>query len=113
MNEKIVKPGVVKRIVDLLKHKDKKYTQEDVETILTAFWNIVIDAVSNGDSVNLNGYATIGTKHMAERKSRNVVENREMILPEHYRVHFKPGSKLNQAAKDFTAKELGGQAKNE
>lgn len=113
MNEKIVKPGVVKRIVDLLKHKDKKYTQEDVETILTAFWNIVIDAVSNGGSVNLNGYATIGTKHMAERKSRNVVENREMILPEHYRVCFKAGSKLNQAAKKFTAKELGGQAKNE
>ena len=50
---------------------------------------------------------------MAECKSRNVVENRTMILPEHYRVHFKPGLKLNQAAKDFTAKKLGGQAKNE
>lgn len=108
MNEKIIKPRVVKRIVDLLKYKDKKYTQEDVETILSAFWNIVIDAVSNGDSVNLNGYVTIGTKHMAERKSRNVVENREMILPEHYRVCFKAGSKLNQAALDFTQKQLGG-----
>ena len=113
MNEKIIKPGVVKRIVDSLKHKDKNYTQEDVETILSAFWDVVIDVIANGDSVKLNGYATIGTKHMAERKSRNVVENRTMILPEHYRVHFKPGSKLNQAVKDFTAKELGGQAKNE
>lgn len=113
MNEKIIKPGVVKRITDSLKHKDKNYTQEDIETILSAFWDVVIDAVSNGDSVKLNGYATIGTKHMAERKSRNVVENRTMILPEHYRVHFKPGSKLNQAAKDFTAKELGGETKNE
>ena len=113
MNEKLIKPGVVKRIADSLRHKDKNYTQEDIETILSAFWDVVIDAISNGDSVKLNGYATIGIKHMAERKSRNVVENRTMILPEHYRVHFKPGSKLNQAAKDFTAKELGGQAKNE
>lgn len=112
MNEKIIKPGVVKRIVDSLRRKEKKYTQEDVETILSAFWDVVIDAVSNGDSVNLNGYATIGTKHMAERRSRNVVENRTMILPEHYRVYFKAGSKLNQAAKDFTQKKLGGQAKN-
>lgn len=113
MNEKIIKPGVVKRIVDSLKYKDKKYTQEDVETILLAFWDIVIDALSNGDSVNLNSYATIGIKHMAERKSRNVVENRDMILPEHYRVYFKPGSRLNRAAMAFTQKELGGQAKNE
>ena len=83
MNEKIIKPGVVKRIVDSLRRKEKKYTQEDVET-----------------------------KYMAERKSRNIVENKEMILPEHYRVYFKAGSKLNQAAKDFTQKKLGGQAKN-
>ena len=112
MNEKIIRPGLIKRVVDLLKCRNKKYTQEDVETILSAFWNIVIDAISNGDSVNLNGYATIGTKHMAERKSRNVAENKEMILPEHYRVYFKAGSKLNQAAKDFTQKQLGGQANN-
>ena len=109
MNEKLIKPGVVKRIADSLRHKDKNYTQEDIETVLSAFWDVVIDAISNGDFVKLNGYATIGIKYMAERKSRNVVENRTMILPEHYR----PGSKLNQAAKDFTAKELGGQAKNE
>ena len=112
MNERITKPRLIKRTVDLLKHRNKKYTQEDVEVILSAFRDIVIEAVSNGDSVNLNGYATIGTKHMAERRSRNVVENRTMILPEHYRVYFKAGSKLNQAAKDFTQKKLGGQAKN-
>ena len=101
MNEKIIKPGVVKRIVDSLRRKEKKYTQEDVETILSTFWEVVIDAISNGDSVNLNGYATIGTKHMAERKSRNVVEN-----------YFKSGSKLNQAALTFTQKQLGGQENN-
>lgn len=112
MGEKIVKPGVIKRTVGLLKCRNKKYTQEDVETILSAFWDVVIDAVSNGDSVNLNGYAMIGTKYMAERKSRNIVENKEMILPEHYRVYFKAGSKLNQAALTFTQKQLGGQEDN-
>ena len=107
MNEKIIRPGLIKRVVDLLKYRNKKYTQEDVENIVSAFWDVIIDALSNGDSVNLNGYATIGTKYMAERTSRNVAENREMIVPEHYRVYFKAGSKLNQAATAFTKKQLG------
>lgn len=111
MNEKIIRPGLIKRVVDLLKSRNKKYTQEDVENIVSAFWDVIIDSLSNGDSVNLNGYATIGTKYMAERKSRNVAENREMIVPEHYRVYFKAGSKLNQAATAFTKKQLG--VKNE
>lgn len=107
MNEKIIRPGLIKRVVDLLKCRNKKYTQEDVENIISAFWDVVISAIENGDSVNLNGYATIGTKYMAERKSRNVVENKEMILPEHYRVFFKSGSKLNKAAMIYTQKQVG------
>ena len=46
---------------------------------------------------------------MAERKSRNVAENKEMIVPEHYRVFFKAGAKLNQAAIAFSKKQLGGE----
>lgn len=109
MNEKIIRPGVIKRVVDLLKYRNMKYTQEDVENIIFAFWDVVIGAIANGDSINLNGYATIGTKYMAERKSRNVAENKEMILPEHFRVYFKAGSRLNQAATAFTQKQLGGE----
>ena len=30
MNEKIIRPGLIKRVVDLLKCRNKKYTQEDV-----------------------------------------------------------------------------------
>ena len=108
MNEKIIKPGFVKRIVDLLKSRDKKYTKEEIEYVLSAFWDVIIEALENGNSINLNGYATLGTKHMAERKSRNVVENKEIILTEQYRIYFKPGSKLKQAATAYTEKQLGG-----
>ena len=111
MGERIIKPGVIKRVMDLLNYRDKKYTQEDIENILSAFWNVIINALSNGDSVNLNGYVTIGTRHMAERKSRNLAENKEVTVPEHYRVCFKSGSKLNRAAKEFTQKQLGNKGK--
>lgn len=51
MNEKIIKPGVIKRVVDVLKCRNKKYTQEDVENIIFAFWDVIIDGLSNGDYI--------------------------------------------------------------
>lgn len=106
MNEKIIKPGVIKRIVDLTKSRNQKYTQETVNDILTAFFDVVEDAISKGNSINLNGYMTIELQHRAERKARNVKTNTEIVVPEHYRVHIKPGAKFNQAAENFTERIL-------
>lgn len=102
MGEKIIRPGVVKRIVDLTKNRNQKYTQEVVNDILTAFFDVIEEAISNGDSINLNGYMTIETQYRAERKARNVAENTEIIVPEHYKVNIKAGSKFNQAAIRYT-----------
>lgn len=106
MNEKIIRPGVVKRIVDLTKSRNQIYTQEVVGDILTAFFDVVEDAISNGDSINLNGYITIETQFRKKFKARNVYENMEIIVPEHYKVKIKAGSKLNQAAERYTEKRL-------
>ncbi|MBQ9991406.1 MAG: HU family DNA-binding protein [Lachnospiraceae bacterium] len=108
MNEKIIRPGVVKRIVDLTKSRNQPYTQEVVNDILTAFFDVVEDAISNGNSINLNGYLTIETQYRKERKARNVHENTEIIVPEHYKVNIKVGSKFNQAAERYTEKQLKG-----
>ena len=108
MNEKIIRPGVVKRIVDLTKSRNQNYTQEVVNDILTAFFDVVEEAISNGNSVNLNGYLTIETQYRKERKARNVSENKEIIVPEHYKVNIKSGSKFNQAAERYTELQLGG-----
>lgn len=111
MNEKIIKPGVIKRIVDLTKNRNQKYTQEAVSDILTAFFDVVEDAIDKGNSINLNGYMTIELQHRVERKARNVKANTEVIVPEHYRVRIKPGAKFNQAAENFTERML--KTKNE
>ena len=108
MKEKIIRPGVVKRIVDLTKSRNQAYTQEVVNDILTAFFDVVEEAISNGNSINLNGYLTIETQYRKERKARNVSENIEIIVPEHYKVNIKSGSKFNQAAMRYTELQLGG-----
>ena len=99
---------MIKRIVDITKSRNQKYTQEDIGNILTAFADVVIDAVRNGDFINLNGYVSIKNKYMASHKARNVAENTEVIVPEHYKVKIEAGSKLNNAAMIFTEKQLGG-----
>ena len=107
MSEKIIRPGVVKRIVDLTKSRKQVYTQEVVNDILTAFFDVIEEAISHGNSINLNGYMTIETQYRKERKARNVAENREIIVPKHYRVNIKAGSKFNKAAEYYTEMQLG------
>ena len=106
MNEKNIRSQVVKKIVDITKSRNQIYTLEVVNNVLTAFFDVVEDAITKGDSINLNGYMTIETQYRAERKARNVSENKEIIVPEHYRVNIKPGSKLNNAAAIFTKRQL-------
>lgn len=92
-------------IVDLTKNKNQLYTHEVVNDILTAFFDVIESAIESGNSINLNGYMTIETQYRAERKARNVKQNKEIIVPEHFRVHIKPGSKLNRAAEIYTKKQ--------
>ncbi|MGN0163805.1 MAG: HU family DNA-binding protein [Candidatus Ornithomonoglobus sp.] len=108
MKEKLIKHDVVKRIVDLSKSKNHPYTQEEVNNILTSFFDVIENAISNGDSVNLNGYMTIEPQYRAERKARNVKANTIITVPEQYRVHIKSGIKFNRAAKHYTELKLGG-----
>lgn len=111
MNEKIIRPGVVKRIVDLTKSRNQPYTQEVVNDILTAFFDVVEDAISNGNSINLNGYLTIETQYKKASKARNVYENTEIIVSEHYKVNIKAGSKFINAAAIYTEKQLENKSK--
>ena len=106
MNERIIKPGVVKMIIDHTKNKNKKYTQETVNDILTAFFDVVEIAISKGNSIHINGYMTIEPQYRAERKARNVQANTEIKVPPHYKVNFKSGSRFNQAAERLTERIL-------
>lgn len=109
MADRIIKSDIVKKIVELTKSRKQKYTQEVVNDVLTAFLDVVEEVISNGNSINLNGYFTIETQYRAERKARDVSKNKEIIVPEHYRVNFKAGSKLIQAANHYTEIQLGGE----
>lgn len=107
MNEKIIKPGVVKRITDQIKDKNPLYTTEAVDNVLSAFFDVITTAIADGDSIILNGYMTVKPQHRAEIvTSGNIGE--KTVVPEHYAVRLKAGTQLKEAAKQLTEKQIGG-----
>lgn len=122
MKEKIIKPGIVKRVVEKLegtkiniggnKHSYKreynlKYTQEIIDNVICAFMNVIVDIIENGDSVKLNSYFILEPKYYAEKRARNVHDDKEVIMPAQYRVKLNVGSKLEEACKRLSERELG------
>ncbi len=122
MNEKIIKPGIVKRVVDNLyetriviggnkeQYKRKyhlKYTQEIVNNVIDAFMDVVIEALENGDTIKLNGYMTIEPKYCAERMGNNFHTGERVVIPAQYKAKISVGTKLEEACKRLTEKEQG------
>lgn len=105
MSEKLIRPGIVSRITELTKSRNQIYTSEAVDNILTAFFDVIEDAISNGTSIVWNGYMKIEPQYRAARKIRHITQDKNIIVPPHYRVHIKSGAKLNRAAEAYTAKQ--------
>ena len=107
MNEKIIRPGLIKRVVDLLKCRNKKYTQEDVENIVSAFWNVIYESIENGDSIKINNYVKMEHKYYKAVKLNangfnNITEN---IVPARYRIRFTMGERLKEACRRLSQKK--------
>ena len=107
MNEKIIKPGVVKRITDQIKDKNPLCTTEAVDDVLTAFFNVITTAIAEGDSIILKGYMVVKPQLRAEIVTSGNI-GKKTIVPEHYAVRLKAGTQLKEAAKQLTEKQIGG-----
>lgn len=111
MKERIIRPGVVNEIMGLTKRENHSYTYEEVDEILSAFFNVMEAEISKGNSIHFNGYMKIEPKFNKERKARNIILDEEVIIPARYRVSIKPGEKFKNAAAVYTDKALGGKDK--
>lgn len=121
MKDKVVKSEIVKRVVEKLKgtkiniggnkHSYKreynlKYTQEIVDNVICGFLDVIVDIIENGDSVKLNSYMILEPKYYTEKRARNVYEDKEITMPAQYRVKLNVGTKLEEACKRLSEREL-------
>ncbi len=107
MNEKIIRPGVIQRIFNLTKSRKQNHSIETISEILTAFFDVVENSISIGNTIVLNGYMIIEPRHRPQKEIYCAGKGKEITIPEQYRVYIKPGSKLATAAKRYTEKKLG------
>ena len=104
INEKIAIGGNGK------KYKRKyhlKYTQKIIAKVLDAFWDVVVEAVEDGDSIKLNNYIKMEPKYYkAVKLNANGFNNiKENIVPARYRIRFTMGERLKEACRRLSQKK--------
>lgn len=123
MNEEIIKPGLVRRVVDKLdgiriviggnkefykSNYHLQYTQEIVDNVLSTLLEVIEGEIEEGNTIRLNGYITIKPVYKNSRLARNVYENIEMKIPAGYKLKLKAGKRLTEACKRFNDKNKDG-----
>lgn len=109
IDEKIVIGGNGK------KYKRKyhlKYTQKIIANVLEAFWEVIAEAVEEGNSIKINSYVKMEPKYYkAFKLNANGFSNiKENIVPARYRVRFTMGERLKEACKRLSQKKCNDSA---
>lgn len=74
-------------------------SKKDAEKALTAFTNVVADALVNGDKVQLVGFGTFEVTERAEHQGRNPATGEVITIAASKSPKFKAGKALKDAVK--------------
>lgn len=90
-----------------------KFTEFIIAKVLDAFLNVVVDAISNGDKIQLQGYFTIYPQYYKERVVNMFDGTTGHISPEHYKLKINAGKKIEDACDKLMNKINKGEVQNE
>jgi len=91
------KPELIEKIMTKTK---APMTKADAERVVNGFIEEIINAVANGESVQLTGFGTFENRRRAARKAHNPQTGEAILIPEKRVPAFKPG----KAFKDIVNK---------
>lgn len=85
--------------VELVEAVSKKagLTKADAERAVSAFTDVVTEALVNGDKIPLVGFGTFSVTERAAREGRNPQTGAVVNIPARKGVNFKAGSALKEA----------------
>lgn len=64
-------------------------TKLETEAVIEGFFNSVIEALRNGEGIEIRGFGTYKVKHKKERDARNPKTGEKVHVPAHYVPVFK------------------------
>lgn len=89
-----------------------KYTQKIIANVLDAFWEVVSEAIEDGNSIKINNYIKMEPKYYkAVKLNANGFNNiKENIVPARYRIRFTMGERLKEACRRLSQKKCNDSA---
>ncbi|MBL3657805.1 MULTISPECIES: HU family DNA-binding protein [Fulvivirga] len=64
--------------------------KSDVSVTVEAFFNIVKNAMSEGNNIYVRGFGSFVNKKRKKKIARNISKNTAIVIDEHYIPSFKP-----------------------
>lgn len=86
------------KLVSMISEK-AEMSKKDAKAAMEAIVDTIVEALTDGDEVQLIGFGTFGVKERAERTGRNPQTGAEMIIPASNVPYFKAGKALKEAVK--------------
>ncbi|HEX9650000.1 MAG TPA: HU family DNA-binding protein [Cyclobacteriaceae bacterium] len=62
----------------------------DVTITVEAFFNVIKNAMSDGNNIYVRGFGSFINKRRAKKIARNISKNTAIVIDEHYIPSFKP-----------------------
>lgn len=86
-------------------------TKLETEAVIEGFFNSVIEALRNGNGIEIRGFGTYKVKHKNARYARNPKTGEKVYVPEHFVPVFKFSkdfkSLVDEGMKELRMKEGG------
>ena len=84
------------QILDKLHKKHNNISTEDIELLFNLFIKKTIDALNNGQNIEIRGFGTISKKNNKEKFVRNPKTNEKLFKNKSFKLHFKIGKILHK-----------------
>lgn len=73
--------------------------KNDVSSTVEAFFSVVKESMSNGESIYVRGFGSFVNKKRARKVARNISKNTAIIIDEHFIPSFKPSKEFVEQVK--------------
>ncbi|RMG72074.1 MAG: integration host factor subunit beta [Nitrospirae bacterium] len=83
-------------LIEKVAEQIEGYTLKQTEIIVETFFDVIKDALSRGEKVELRGFGNFRLKKRQARQARNPKTGQSVQVPEKSVIYFKPGKELKE-----------------
>ena len=84
---------------DLIDEVNKRFphlSRRDSEVIINAIFDSMVDALAQGDRIEIRGFGSFNLHFRPPRRAHNPKTGEKLITQPKYAAHFKPGKEMRE-----------------